>query len=235
MKKFSSLKEEIKPKYELKDSLRNEIYSLIDETILLKFSNDNSVNADIDIHGKEELVEKFKNLIDEVRVKERTLTLETVKANVHRNFDMKWLTEQIENLKKNVKIGSNLILTENIQDIKVDDDYKAFLLNYFVKKLNENKRIGDFDFDFDPSEGIFKFVNENDGLVVKATPFYNDNNGLPIEVFDEEQIDSHIFIEQRDFTIENILFDKYLETMTKFLVDDFDSWMNKVDKFDENN
>ena len=114
MKKFSSLKEEVKPKYELKDSLRNEIYSLIDETILLKFSSDTSVNADIDIHGKEELVEKIKNLIDDVRVKERTLTLETVKANVHRNFDMKWLTEQIETLKKKVKIGSNLILTEEI-------------------------------------------------------------------------------------------------------------------------
>lgn len=115
MKKFSLLKEEIEPKYELKDSLRNEIYSLIDNTIALKVTNEKHLNSDIDIFGKEELVEKIKNLIDEVRVKERTFTLEMVKANVHRNFDMKWLTEQIENLKK-IKTTSNVILNENINE-----------------------------------------------------------------------------------------------------------------------
>lgn len=114
MKKFSLLKEEVEPKYELKDSLRNEIYYLIENTILLKFSSDKSVHSDIDIHGKEELVEKIKNLIDDVRIKERTFTLETVKANVHRNFDMNWLNEQIDNLKK-IETKSDIDLSDEIK------------------------------------------------------------------------------------------------------------------------
>lgn len=114
MKKFSSLKDEVKPKYELKDSLRNEIYSLVDSSISVKILNENSLDKDIELIGKEELVEKIKILIDDIRVKERTLTLETVKANVHKNFDMKWLNEQISNL-KNMEEKSNVVLTENIK------------------------------------------------------------------------------------------------------------------------
>jgi hypothetical protein len=232
MKKFSTLHEEVKTKYELKDSLRNEIYSLIENSLSIKISNEKSLDKDIDINGKEELVEKIKTLIDEVRIKERTFTLETVKNNVHRNFDLRWLNEQIDNLRK-IKIGSEFVLVENIKDNKIDDQYKAEILNYFSKKLNENKKIGDFDFDYDPSDGIFKFTNESDDIVVRATPFYNDASGVPIEVFDSEQSDAHIFIEQREFNIEDILFGKYREIMEKFLVEDVDEWMKKVDKFDE--
>lgn len=232
MKKFSTLNEEVKPKYELKDSLRNQIYSLIENSISIKITNEDSLDKDIDINGKEELVEKIKELVDDVRIKERTLTLETVKANVHRNFDMKWLTEQIDSLKK-TKIGNTFVLNELIKDNNVDEQYKAAILNYFVKRLNEDKKIGDFEFNYDPSEGIFEFINENDEIMVKATPFYNDASGFPIEVFDDEQIDSHIFIEQRSFNIEEILFNKYKEIMEKFLVEDFDNWMKKVDKYDK--
>lgn len=232
MKKFSNLNEEIKPKYELKDSLRNEIYSLIENSLSIKISNEKSLDKDLNINGKEELVEKIKNLIDDVRIKERTFTLETVKANVHRNFDLRWLTEQINSLKK-IQIGSDFVLVENIKDKVVSDEYRAEILNYFVKRLNEDKKIGDFEFDYDPSDGIFKFWNETEGLMVKATPFYNDKSGFPIEVFDEEETDTHIFIEQRQFNIEEILFQKYKEVMEKFLIDDFDKWMNKVDKYDE--
>lgn len=233
MKKFSSLDKEVKPKYELKDSLRNEIYSLIDETISLKISNEKSLDKDIDIHGKDELVEKFKKLIDDVRIKERTQTLETVKANSHRNFDMKWLNEQLENLKK-TKIGSNFILKEAIQDQNAaSDEYKAEILNYFVKKLNEVKKIGSFEFDYEPSEGIFKFYSEDDGILVKATPFYNDKSGLPIEVFEDDDVDNHIFIEQRHFNIEEILFNKYLDILQNFLVDSYDSLIKKVEKAEE--
>ena len=39
MKKFSLLEEEIKPKYEVKDSLRNEIYSILEDTLSIKISN----------------------------------------------------------------------------------------------------------------------------------------------------------------------------------------------------
>jgi hypothetical protein len=198
----------------------------------IKISNEDSLDKDININGKEELVEKIKTLIDEVRIKERTFTLETVKNNVHRNFDMNWLNEQIDNLRK-IKIGSDFVLVENIKDAKVDDQYKAEILNHFAKKLHEIKKIGSFEFDYDPSEGIFKFIDDDDDIVVKATPFFNDASGIPIEVFDEEQSDSHIFIEQRDFNIEDILFGKYREIMEKFLVDDIDDWIGKVDKFDE--
>lgn len=115
MKKFSLLKEEVEPKYELKDSLRNEIYSIINDTLALKVTNEKHLDSDIDIYGKEELVEKIKNLIDEVRIKERTFTLETVKANVHRNFDMNWLNEQIDNLKK-IETKSEVELSDNIKE-----------------------------------------------------------------------------------------------------------------------
>lgn len=232
MKTFSSLKNEVKPKYEIKDSLRNEIYSILENTLSIKISNEDALDKDININGKDELVEKIKSLIDDVRIKERTFTLETVKKNVHRNFDMNWLNEQIDGLKK-FKIGSDFVLTENIKDVNLDDQFKAQVLNYFVKKLNELRKIGEFEFDYDPSEGIFKFINETEGIVVKATPFYNDHSGFPIEVFDEEQTDSHIFIEQRAFDIDEILYNSYVEKMENFLVDEFDSWMNKVDKFDD--
>jgi hypothetical protein len=232
MKKFSTLDTEVKPKYELKDSLRNEIYSLIENTILLKFSSDKSVDADIDIHGKDELVEKIKGLVDDVRIKERILTLEKVKQNVHRNFDMKWLNEQIDNLKK-FKVGSEFVLLEKIQDARVENQYKASVLSYFSKKLFEDKKIGEFEFEYEPSDGIFKFIDEADGIVVKATPFYNTSTGFPIEVFDEDQSDSHIFIEERDFNIEELLYRKYREIMEKFLIDDFDNLIKKVNKFDE--
>lgn len=232
MKKFSLLDKEIKPKYESTDSLRNEIYSLIENSLSIKISSQDSLDKDIVINGKEELVEKFKLLIDDVRIKERTLTLETVKSNVYRNFDMKWLNEQLDNLNK-IKIGKNFILKENIKETNFDEQFKGDILNYFVKKLNNIKNIGEFEFDYDPSDGIFKFINETEALVVKATPFYNDANGIPIEVFDDEESDNHIFIQQTDFDIKESLFEKYLNVMEKFLVEDFDTWINKVDKSDE--
>ena len=232
MKKFSTLGEEVKKKYEMKDSLRNEIYSLIENSISIKISNEESLDKDITINGKDELVEKIKGLIDDVRIKERTFTLETVKQNVYRNFDMKWLNEQIDNLKK-FKVGSEFVLIEKLQDSNVENQYKASVLSYFSKKLFEDKKIGEFEFDYDPSEGIFKFVDEADGVVVKATPFYNNATGFPIEVFDEDQSDSHIFMEERDFNIEELLYNRYREIMEKFLIADYESLMKKVDKFDE--
>jgi len=100
MKKFTLIDNEVKRKYESKDSLKNEIFELIDETLNVKITNEDSLDKDISIHGKEELVEKIKSLIDNVKIKERVLTLEHVKANVYQNFDMKWLNEQINILKK---------------------------------------------------------------------------------------------------------------------------------------
>jgi len=98
MKKFSSLKEEVKPKYENKETLKNEIYSIIESSFSIKIENEDSLDKDISINGKEELVEEIKTLVENFMMKERKLTLEHVKTNVHRNFDMKWLTEQIDNI-----------------------------------------------------------------------------------------------------------------------------------------
>lgn len=110
MKKFSNLKEEVTTKYELKDTLRNDIYSLIESSLSIKIFGESSLDKDISIIGKEELVEKIKSLIDDVKINERVLTLEHVKANVHRNFDMNWLNEQINilNERKNLIVeGEN--------------------------------------------------------------------------------------------------------------------------------
>lgn len=228
MKKFSNIKEEVKQKYELKDTLRNEIYSLIEKSLSLKITDEDALDKDVNINGKEELVENIKNLIDDIRIKERTFALETVKANVYRNFDMRWLNEQIDGLQK-IKLGTNFILKENIGGINENDQYKAEIINYFVKKLNDVKVIGDYDFEYDPSEGIFKFVNERKGLVVKATPFYNDKNGVPIEVCDINNQDSHYFIEQRAFNTEDILYEEYFKLISRFLIFDY-NWLDKVEK-----
>jgi len=100
MKKFSYLKESVEQKYELKESLKNDIYSIIEESLSIKILNEESLDKDIIINGKEELVEKIKTLIENKMIKERVLTLEHVKANVYRNFDMNWLNEQIDTLKQ---------------------------------------------------------------------------------------------------------------------------------------
>jgi hypothetical protein len=229
MKTFSSLKEEVKQKYELKDSLRNEIYSLIENSLSIKISNEESLDKDININGTDELVEKIKNLVDEVRIKERTFTLETVKANVYRNFDMKWLNEQISNLNK-IKIGSEYVLTENIKDANVGNEDRARMLQYFVKKLHERKQIGGFEFSYEPSEGIFKFTSEDDGAVVVATPFFNDESGIPIEVFSVDNLSTHVTMKQVNFNPEEILYARYERIMTDFLVDDYEGWIKKVEK-----
>lgn len=229
MKKFSNIKEDVKQKYELKDTLRNEIYSLIEKSLSLKITDEDALDKDVNINGKEELVENIKKLIDDVRIKERTFALETVKANVYRNFDMRWLNEQIDGLKK-IKLGTEFMLKEDIGGINENEQYKAEIINYFVKKLNDVKVIGNYDFEYDPSEGIFKFVNGDKGIVVKATPFYNDKNGVPIEVCDIDNQDSHYFIEQRAFDTENILYEEYFKMIMKFLIHDYE-WMKKIDDY----
>jgi hypothetical protein len=229
MKTFSSLKEEVEQKYESKDSLRNEIYSLLENSLSIHILGESALDKNISITGKEELVEKIKNLVDEVRIKERTFTLETVKANVYRNFDMKWLNEQLSNLNK-IKIGSDYVLTENIKDANVGNEDRARMLQFFVKKLHERRQIGGFEFSYEPSEGIFKFTSEDDGAVVVATPFFNDESGIPIEVFSEDNLSKHVLMRQVNFNPEEILYAKYERIMTEFLIDDYEHWIKKVEK-----
>ena len=271
MKKFSTLHEYVKPKYESKDLLKNKIFDIIDESLALKITNEKKLDSDVDIHGKEELVEKLKELIDDIRIKERTLTLETVKSNVYRNFDMKWLNEKINTLKKLKVVNEDLDemedidiaqpaqpaqsvqKTEPVQDLVSTqspesqtevkdtdvldtnvDKNNAGVAHYIAKKMNEIKKIGTFSFEYEPSDGILRFVNDDEGIIVKATPFYTEDDELPIEVFDEKQTDTHIFIENRDFDINEMALEKYINIMEKFLVDEFDTWVERVNKFDSN-
>ena len=132
MKKFSNLDEQITTKYESKDSLRNDIYSLIENSLSIKIFGESALDKDISITGKEELVEKIKNLIDETKIKERVITLEHVKANVHRNFDMNWLNEQIDNLKRFDTYSGDKV---NIEITKCSNDnfwYKDLIGENFV-------------------------------------------------------------------------------------------------------
>lgn len=152
MKKFSSLKEEIKPKYESKDSLKNEIYSIIEKSLSVKFSKDELVNEDVTIEGKEEMVEAINKLIETTKIKDRVSTLEKVKANVYRNFDMKWLNEEIENV--NYSLNRSLTLNELKEkypeaDIDINKNEDG---TYSVKV--ELKTQGDEMKELDKAEGL---------------------------------------------------------------------------------
>ena len=226
MKKFSNINESVEIK-KYKETIKNDLLSLIENTLSLKISNEDRINDDISINGKDELVEKINTLINNVKIKERTLTLETVKVNFHRNFDMNWISEQINGLNK--IYNSKLKMNEYFSDPNSKTIYDDFI-NYFVKKLNEIKNIGNYQFNFEPSDGIFKFTNEDKGIIVKATPFYNDKNGIPIEVCDINNPDSHYFIEQRELNVEKKLYDEYLKIIIDFLVNE--DWLDKIKKED---
>jgi hypothetical protein len=231
MKKFTTLNEEVKPKYEIKDSLRNEIYSLIESSLSIKITNEDSLDKDININGKDELVEKIKTLIDDVRIKERTFTLETVKTNVYRNFDMKWLNEQIAGLNK-IKVGSDFVLAENIQDGNIANQDKAKILQYFAKQLYQSKTFENSDykykFSYDPADGIFKFINKEEGVVVYATPFFNDDHGIQVEVFSDDDLQKRKYFKMLNFNIEQILFEGYEGIMYDFLVNGIEDWLDDV-------
>ena len=49
-----------------------------------------------------------------------------------------------------------------------------------------------------------------------------------------KKMTQNIFLLNKEhFNADEILFERYRELMEKFLIDDFDEWMNKVDKFDQ--
>lgn len=141
MKKFSNLDEQITSKYESKDSLRNDIYSIIENSLSIKIFGESSLDKDINIIGKEELVEKIKSLIDDVKIKERVLTLEHVKANVHRNFDMNWLNEQIDSQKNNkiITIGwqDKFFSQKNGQWLGLNEINEKYITKY-INLMKEN-------------------------------------------------------------------------------------------------
>jgi len=114
-------------------------------------------NVDINIQGKEEIVEKLKTLIDDIRIQERKNTLNVVKTNSYKNFNMKWINEQIEGLEK-IKIGSKFVLNEKINDTQLGDNYRAALCQYFVSNLN-GQNIDGWDFEYHSRINDKEFLN----------------------------------------------------------------------------
>lgn len=216
MKKFSNLNENVK-KYGSKNNLKNQIFDIL-ETLDIKVSGKEAEklsNIDINIEGKEEITEKLKELIDSVRIQERKQTLNVVKSNSFNNFNMNWLNEEIEKLDK---INTSFVLNEKIKDAKISDDYRDALVEYFVNNLNGKTLFDGWEFEHE-SPGIFNFTNKTKNLIVKSTPFWDRDDKIDCEVYDDDDEDhiEPIFTDTLNFNIEEILYKKYLEVLEKFI------------------
>jgi len=212
MKKFTDVKESknIKSNKTIKDRLFN-----ILEELNIKISGKNSdklSNIDINIEGKDEIVEKLNTLINDIRILERKNTLNVVKSNSYKNFDMKWLNEQINNLDK-IKIGNKFVLNEKLSDTQLGDNYRAALIQYFVNNLN-GQSIDGWDFEYHNETGVFEFIKGETS--VKATPFWNNSDKIAIEISDNiEPYEA----ESIKFNIEEILYKKYKEIIENFIIE----------------
>lgn len=221
MKSFSEIKESNKIKS--KDSIINKLNDILEE-LNIKLSGENPEklsNVDINIQGKEQIIEKLKSLIDDIRIQERKNTLNFVKTNSYNNFNMKWLNEQIDGLQK-VKIGSKFILNEKLSDTQLGDNYRAALCQYFVNNLN-GQNIDGWDFDYDEKSGVFEFINSTTGFSVKATPFWNNSDKITIEVHDKSESLEPQESEPVKFNIEEILYQRYKDIIVNFIAERSDA------------
>lgn len=217
MKRFSEIKESNKIKS--KDSIKNQLTDIVEE-LNIKVSGEETErisNVDINIQGKDEVVEKLKNLIEDIRIQERKNTLNFVKANSFKNFNMKWLNEQIDGLEK-VKIGNKFVLNEKLSDTQLGDNYRAALCQYFVNNLN-GQNIDGWDFEYHNESGVFEFINSNTGWSVKATPFWNNSDKITIEVHEKsDSVEPHES-EPVKFNIEEILYQRYKDIVVNFIAE----------------
>jgi len=217
MKTFSEIKES--KKVNSKDSIKNQIVDILEE-LNIKVSGEETekiANVDINIQGKDQIVEKLKTLIDDIRIQERKNTLNFVKTNSYNNFNMKWLNEQIEGLEK-VKFGSTFILNEKLSDTQLGDNYRAALCQYFVNNLN-GQNIDGWDFDYDEKSGVFEFINSSTEWSVKATPFWNNSDEISIETHDKSDSVEPFEAEPVKFNIEEILYQKYKDIIVTFIAE----------------
>ena len=219
MKKFSEVKESKKIK--TNDSVKNKIIDILEE-LNIKVSGEDTEklsNVDINIQGKEEIAEKLKTLINDVRIQERKNTLNVVKANSYKNFNMKWLNEQIEGLEK-VVIGSKFVLNEKLNDAQLGDNYRAALVQYFVNNLNGQNIDGwDFEYHENAGSGVLEFVNSSTKWSVKATPFWDNTDRINIEVHDKSDSAEPFEAEPVKFNIEEILYQKYKDIVVNFITE----------------
>lgn len=221
MKSFSEIKESNKIKS--KDSIINKLNDILEE-LNIKLSGENPEklsNVDINIQGKEQIVEKLKSLIDDIRIQERKNTLNFVKTNSYNNFNMKWLNEQIDGLQK-VKIGSKFILNEKLSDTQLGDNYRAALCQYFVNNLN-GQNIDGWDFNYDEKSGVFEFINSTTEFSVKATPFWDNSDKITIEVHDKSESLEPQESEPVKFNIEEILYQRYKDIIVNFIAERSDA------------
>jgi len=221
MKTFSEIKESKKVK--TKDSIKNQIVDILEE-LNIKVSGEETekiANVDINIQGKEQIVEKLKILIEDIRIQERKNTLNFVKNNSYKNFNMKWLNEQIDGLEK-VKFGSTFILNEKLSDTQLGDNYRAALCQYFVNNLN-GQNIDGWDFEFHTDSGVFEFVNSSTGWSVKATPFWDNSDKIAIETHDKSDSVEPFEAEPVKFNIEEILYQKYKDIIVNFIAERSDA------------
>lgn len=99
MKKFTDFKESKKISY--KENIENKISKILEKELNIKISGENAEkisNVDINIDGIENAINELKTIIENTKIQERKNTLNFVKANSFKNFNMKWLNEQIDNL-----------------------------------------------------------------------------------------------------------------------------------------
>jgi len=228
MKSFSEIKESNKIKS--KDSIINKLNDILEE-LNVKVSGEEPEklsNVDINIQGKEQIVEKLKSLIDDIRIQERKNTLNFVKTNSYNNFNMKWLNEQIDGLQK-IAIGSKFVLNEKLSDTQLGDNYRAALCQYFVNNLN-GQNIDGWDFDYDEKSGVFEFINSTTGWSVKATPFWNNSDKITIETHDKSDSAEPFEAEPVKFNIEEILYQRYKDIIVNFIAERSD-----VIKLEKNN
>lgn len=220
MKTFSEIKEQQPKKYENKETLKNKLYELLND-LNVKVAGEDSEklhNVEIEIQGKEDLTEKLKELIDDIRIQERINTLNHVKANVHKNFNIQWFNEQLDNLQK-IKVGEEFVLTEKLNDTTLGDNYRAALLTYIANKLDgETQLLDGWEFNFDKMSGVFEFVSETKNINLKGTPFWYDADKVSFEAYDLDDESEPIYKKELNFYVENILYDYYLNLLSQQLM-----------------
>ncbi len=214
MKKFSEVKSSKNIK---KITLETKLEDILEELNVKVTGEDTEklFDVDINIQGKDSVVEKLQKLITDIRITERKKTLNIVKSNSYQNFDMKWLNEQINGLDK-IKLGNTFVLNEQINDSQLRDNFKAALMQYFIHNLNGEKING---WNFKHEGEVFDFVNEDLDVCVKATPFWDGfPEKIPFEVHSCSNSEGEpLNKDVADFNIEKILFDKYLELFENFI------------------
>lgn len=220
MKTFSEIENQQPKKFENKEVLKNKLYELLNQ-LNVKISGDDSEKlhgVDIEIQGKEYTTEKIKDLIDDIRIQERINTLNFIKANIHKNFDIQWFNEQLSYLEK-IKVGENYVLHEKLNDTTLGDNYRAALLSYIANKLDgETQLLDGWEFDFDRMAGVFEFVNKNENINLKGTPFWEDADKVTFEAYNLDNDIEPIYKKEVNFYVENILYDYYLSLLSQQLM-----------------